>query len=323
MKNNNYYNPSPQKKSGDGVSTRKSRSFLRYFWRGVALSLYRLLFFLLALSLVCCGWLVYAVKISYDAPIVREYSIESEKIEREIVIIMLTDLHGAEFGEDNSSLIEAIDSEYPDFVVMTGDMFNHKGEGDDGDIETALKLVSALSEKYPVYYSMGNHELERIFRGAVDVRYKLREAGAVVLERGYEDVEISGQKIRVGGIYNLTENDNALVDDEADRRFFEDFCDTDSFKLMLEHRPQIMADEILANGYEIDLALSGHIHGGQVILPFLGGVWGGNWGLFPKYCLGQYEVLDTSLIVSAGLCIKKQGVPRVNNPTEITKITIK
>ncbi len=279
-------------------------------------------FVLLFLITIMSGLLVSSVKISYMPPLRRTYEIESEKVDGEIVVMMLSDLHGASFGKDNEYILSVADEIMPDFVVMVGDMFNHENE-DGCDIDTAIKLIEALSKKYTVYYSMGNHELERIYRDQINVRARIEDAGGVLLERKYTDVVVKNQSIRIGGIYNLRESDNALCDDEADRRFFESFEDTENFTLLLEHRPHLVAEEVLGNGYKIDLALSGHLHGGQVVLPVFGGVWGGNWGLFPDYCLGEYKVGDTTLIVSAGLCIEKQGIPRVNNPTEITEIIIK
>ena len=90
----------------------------------------------------------------------------------------------------------------------------------------------------------------------------------------------------------------------------------------MEHRPASFTDAIYPSGFEPGLVLSGHLHGGHVILPCLGPVWGANSGFFPKYSLGSYEFGDSTLIVSAGLSTQRHIIPRVNNPPEITKITL-
>ena len=90
----------------------------------------------------------------------------------------------------------------------------------------------------------------------------------------------------------------------------------------MEHRPAAFTDAIYPAGYEPELVLSGHLHGGHVILPILGPVYGPSVGYFPEYALGFYELGASKLIVSAGLSTERHIVPRLNNPTEITFIVL-
>ena len=143
-----------------------------------------------------------------------------------------------------------------------------------------------------------------------------------MLDRGYVDLEIHGNPIRVGGLYTPNNADTNKPSSATVEGFLTDFCDTDSFRILMEHRPASFANSIFPAGYEPELVLSGHLHGGHVILPVLGPVYGPSVGFFPKYSLGRYELGKSILIVSAGLSTDRHIIPRVNNPTEITFIVL-
>lgn len=277
--------------------------------------------FLLLIFVLAEGFLVRGVRINYDPPIVREYVIESEKISSPVTVVMLSDLHGCEYGEGNSELIAQIKLLEPELILFCGDMINHHHETGE-DILVTAALAKELSALAPVYYSLGNHELERIGLHERDAVKRIVDAGAVLLEREYVDLEIRGNKLRLGGLY--TPNGAEIAKPNADTvdGFLSEFCDTDAFRILLEHRPASFTDAIYPAGFEPELALAGHLHGGHVILPFLGPVYGANSGFFPKYALGKYEFGNSSLIVSAGLSTERHIIPRVNNPTEITKIVL-
>lgn len=272
---------------------------------------------LLLLAVLAEGWLIFGVRISAEPPVVREYTIESDKISSPVTLVMLSDLHGC----NHPTLTEQIAEIAPDLILMCGDMINHQHETGE-DILVTAALTGELIKIAPVYYSYGNHELERIGmhdRYAVD---PIIEAGAILLERKYVDLKINGNPIRLGGIYTPIYPETSKPIPSSSSSFFTDFTDTDSFTLLMEHRPGAVTDKILNWGYEPDLCLSGHLHGGHVILPFFGPVYGANSGFFPKYALGKFEFENTTLIVSAGLSTDRQIIPRVNNPTEITKIIL-
>lgn len=273
--------------------------------------------FLLLLTVLAEGWLIYGVRINSDPPIVREYKIESDKISSPVTIVMLSDLHGCE----HPTLISQVADIEPDLILLCGDMINHQHETGE-DILVTANAVASLSEIAPVYYSYGNHELERI--GLHDSRAvkPIIEAGAILLEKKYVDIEINGNAIRIGGLYTPNSAESKKPDAATVEAFLSDFTDTASFTILMEHRPAAVTDAIIPLGYEPDLCLSGHLHGGHVILPFIGPVYGANSGFFPKFALGSYEIGGSTLIVSAGLSTDRHIIPRINNPTEITKITL-
>lgn len=288
--------------------------YILYFFRRVGKSLGCLL---LLLTIIIEGWLVIGVRINSEPPVVREYVIESDKIFSPVTLVMLSDLHGCE----HPTLIEQVSEIAPDLILLCGDMINHHHETGE-DILVTAAVVKELCKIAPVYYSLGNHELERIGLHESDAVKRITNEGAILLERDYVDLEIRGNALRLGGLY--TPNSSATAKPSADsvEGFLSDFCASDSFRILLEHRPASFTDAIYPAGYEPELVLSGHLHGGHVILPFLGPVYGANSGFFPKYALGAFELGSSTLIVSAGLSTDRHIIPRVNNPTEITKITL-
>ena len=285
-----------------------------YFFRRVGKSLGCLL---LLLVIIIEGWLVIGVRINADPPVVREYVIESDKISSPVTLVMLSDLHGCE----HPTLIGQISEIAPDLILLCGDMINHHHETGE-DILVTAAVVKELCKIAPVYYSLGNHELERIGLHESNAVKRITNEGAILLERDYVDLEIRGNALRLGGLY--TPNSAATAKPSADsvEGFLSDFCASNSFRILLEHRPASFTDAIYPAGYEPELVLSGHLHGGHVILPFLGPVYGANSGFFPKYALGAFELGSSTLIVSAGLSTDRHIIPRVNNPTEITKIVL-
>ncbi len=272
---------------------------------------------MLLLFVIAEGWLVIGVRVGGEPPVVREYVIESEKITSPVRIVMLSDLHGCE----HPTLADQIEALKPDLILLCGDMIDRDHETGEDVLVTAA-LVKRLCKIAPVYYSLGNHELERIGLHERDAVKRIVAEGAILLEREYVDIKISGNALRLGGLY--TPNGATVKKPSADtvEGFLSDFCDTGAFRILMEHRPASFTDAIRPAGYEPELVLSGHLHGGHVILPILGPVYGPSNGFFPKYALGGYELGTSTLIISAGLSTERHIIPRLNNPTEITFIVL-
>ena len=108
-------------------------------------------------------------------------------------IVQLTDLHNSEFGEGNSRLIDDVRDKSPDLILLTGDLLNSNEQRTD----IATDLIAKLCDIAPVYFSNGNHEIEYEERYGVDIDELYREAGAVVLEKEYQDITVKNQKIRL------------------------------------------------------------------------------------------------------------------------------
>lgn len=292
--------------------------YILYFFRRVGRSIGCLL---LLFALLIEGWLIIGVRINSEPPVVREYVIESEKIDSPVTVVFLSDLHGCEYGEGNCELIAQIEELEPDLILFGGDMINYDHDTGEDVLVTAA-LAKALTSIAPVYYALGNHELERIGLHERDAVKRIVEAGAILLDREYADLEIRGNKIRLGGVYTPNGAEAQKPDPSSLDSFLTELCDTASYVILLEHRPASFTDAIYPAGFEPELVLAGHLHGGHIILPFLGPVYGANSGFFPKYALGKYEFGNSNLIVSAGLSTQRHIIPRVNDPTEITKIVL-
>lgn len=267
--------------------------------------------------LAASGFLICGVRINFEPPVVREYVLEEEKISSPVTVVFLSDLHGCE----HPTLIDQVEEIGPDLILLGGDMINHMHETGE-DILVTAATVAELAKLAPVYYSLGNHEIDRVDHYDRDAVKRVVEAGAILLEREYVDLEIRGNRIRLGGLYTPNGAETKKPDATSCESFLTELCDTDAFVILMEHRPASFTDAIYPSGFEPGLVLSGHLHGGHVILPCLGPVWGANSGFFPKYSLGSYEFGDSTLIVSAGLSTQRHIIPRVNNPVEITKITL-
>ena len=241
----------------------------------------------------------------------------------EVRAVVISDLHNHSFGGGNHELAEKIRGLEPDLILMDGDMLN----AESADARVPLKLIGQLQDTAPVYYALGNHELEYMAAGHPELEEELEAAGAVVLDKEYTDIEINGMQIRLGGMYDyafgLNGNNDALAAPEDTLTFLQDFQDTDRIKVMLSHRPDSFIFGDASKVWDVDLVISGHNHGGQVVIPFLGGLFGGDQGWFPEYVHGMNEKDGIRIFETAGLGSDRQKLPRFNNPPEIAVLTIK
>lgn len=243
---------------------------------------------------------------------ISRYTYSNEKMEQTFTIVQLTDLHNYEFGSDNTRLLTCIRKEAPDLIFMTGDMLDDSM----GSTDVVLHLVEEAVQIAPVYYSLGNHEISYTEKYDKDQTFyqQLRETGAVVLDKEYVDTIIAGQEVRIGGVYGYVLDHE--WQDGSEQRFMEEFQDTDRFKILLSHIPEGLLLWKSMEHWDVDLVFSGHVHGGQVRLPFIGGLFDPEEGWFPTYTKGMYKCGNGTMILSAGLG-SSRGIPRVNNLPEI------
>ena len=155
---------------------------------------------------------------------------------------------------------------------------------------------------------------------------EIEKAGAHFLDKEYVDVDIRGTKLRIGGMFSYAfgadGKDSAAAAPEDVKNFLMDFQDTERLKIMMAHRPDSFIFGDAASVWDVDLVVSGHDHGGQVVVPFAGGVFGGDQGYFPKYVHGMYEKDRLHLFVSSGLGSANELLPRVNNLPEVAVVEI-
>ncbi|CAM4182329.1 metallophosphoesterase [Bacillus albus] len=210
-------------------------------------------------------------------------------------ILQISDLHNKKFGDNQETLIQKVKGENPDIIVITGDLIDSKSY----DAEVSMELIRELVKEYPIYFVTGNHEK---WSGKYnDLEKELKNYHVTVLRNEHVTIQKGQQKINLLGIDDpefVTGNNDEVkgVKDEISKAKFG--MPPDTYNVLLSHRPELLAkyaDE------QIDLVLSGHAHGGQVRLPFIGGLVAPNQGIFPTYTAGLYEKQNTSMVVSRGL----------------------
>lgn len=274
-----------------------------------------IIFFILILACLASIW------VSYNWLTVTHFTVRSSKISEPFRIVLVSDLHEHQFGRDNEKLAVKIREQSPDLIIIDGDMIN----GDSENADTAVELVRALKETAPVYYSFGNHEYSYMEAGHEDLTEELEAAGAVVLNYQSIDIDVKGNQIRLGGLYEYGFETGMQSEEENERAipYLEEYADTDRYLIMCAHRPESFYPWDMADQWGIDLVLSGHLHGGQVIIPGVGGLYNSLDGFFPKFDYGQYKLGDSDMAITRGLGSNPKMLPRFNNPPEIAVVEVR
>ena len=239
------------------------------------------------------------------------YEVEDEKIENPMRIVLLTDLHLKEYGENNCQLVDEIKRLKPDIIVMSGDMVDM----DETDYSVVLTLCRQLVDVAPVYFGYGNHEKEVIrVKQTSTINEDLEDMGVHVLHNRYVTVEVNGNLLDIGGLSaNPGTEDASYV-----QKFWKKYMETENYRLLLVHYPQFFFKGGALVDSGIDMALCGHLHGGVVQIPFVGGLYHPKDGFFPEMTEGCNLVNDTWVVISRGL----GGKPRFNNPPELVIIDL-
>ncbi len=270
-----------------------------------------LLVLILAAFVIWVVWSNYALEESL-------YRIINEHVPQEFDgfrIAQISDLHNAEFGRNNGRLIAYLSEVEPDLIVITGDMIDSRRT----DVEIALNLAENMVEICPVYYVNGNHEA-RIAEYEV-LKAGLEAAGVIILENRKVEISRNAARITLMGVSDPSFQADYLFGDAESvmKTAIEQLQhESDGFTILLSHRPELF-DVYVETG--IDLVLSGHTHGGQFRLPFLGGLVAPNQGFFPEYDAGQYAEENTTMIICRGLGASVVPV-RFNNRPEIVLIEL-
>lgn len=245
--------------------------------------------------------------ISFDCLQTSSYSINYTLPFQDTCLVVLSDLHDSSFGKGNSKLIERVKACEPDLIFTVGDMVSNYCE----DYTYLAPLYDALSGIAPTYCSLGNHELSHPESEKIK---EILSQHANLLDNEYTEITVNGNEIRLGGLSEYH------PDNETAKAFVADFADTDKFTLLLSHCPEYYiwgVDEV-----KIDLMVSGHTHGGQVILPFAGGMFAPEQGWWPYFDYGVFYEDNATLVITRGLGTSKQKAPRFNNPPEIMYLTL-
>ena len=247
----------------------------------------------------------------------QTYKTETPLLERQnsIKIALISDLHSTIYGKDQIILIEKIKAISPDFIVLSGDIF------DDVIPMTGTQLLlRGIYNVSPIFYVTGNHEYQS--NNIKEIREELKSYGVVILSDDYTIIEINNDKIIIAGIEDpfkeLYETPGYNQNDSMESAFRE-LDGMPLYKILIAHRPEMIE---VYKKYSFDLVLSGHTHGGQVRIPYISnGLYAPNQGVFPKYAGGTYTHGSLTHIISRGLSISP-GRPRIFNPPELVIIII-
>ncbi len=229
-------------------------------------------------------------------------------------IALVSDVHNAEFGKNNSRLLARIKKEAPDMIAITGDLIDPRKN----DLRKAQTLVRGLTEIAPCYYVTGNNEA-LVGEEYAALEKVLLDAGVTVLHDRAVELTKNGDTVWLAGLDDpdFTDRHTAVQKDMLQTRLRRLEL-PEGYRILLSHRPETF-EAYAAEG--IDLALTGHTHGGQFRLPFIGGIAAPNQGFFPKYDAGVYTQGDTTMVVSRG--IGNSVIPvRFNNRPEIVLVTL-
>jgi len=270
---------------------------------------------LIAVLLVLIIWTIWG----NTALMVSTVTVSSNRIPTAFngfLIAQVSDLHNAVFGENNAELLQILSECKPNIIVVTGDLV----DAEHTDIDVALDFAKEAAQIAGTYYVTGNHE------GSLsqydELKTGLESMGVVVLEDASMQLEYNGEKVTLIGLsdpsFTLKGNMIGEVPAMVDTKLRGLIGDKDDYTILLSHRPELFETYVNCG---VDLVLSGHAHGGQFRLPFIGGLVAPNQGLFPKYDAGLYTKGDTNMIVCRGL--GNSIIPiRFNNRPEIVLLEL-
>jgi predicted MPP superfamily phosphohydrolase len=257
------------------------------------------------------------------------------KDNKSLSFIVLADIHNKSFGKNNHRLLKKVLEEKPDFVIIAGDLITKRKPCLPG---SAYNLIKDLSELYPVYYALGNHE-----QSFEDMAYSNNESSYKKHISLYESWTIFKEKLNQLGVY-LLDNKSIMIHYNDSKLTISGFSiasgfynrgkplklsqddiinsigkrNREGYQIMIAHNPEYFMDYVQ---WGADLILSGHVHGGLVRLPFIGGIISPQVKLFPKYDGGQYSKNNQHMIVSRGLG-SHSFMPRFLNPPELIVIKL-
>lgn len=309
-----------------------------------------IIYIILILAVLILGFIL-LMRRETRALTVTDYTVCSQRLPMEADgtdFVVIADLHNNQFGTDNEYLIQKIDEIHPDFIIIAGDLFVAR----DYTFDIAYDFLVKVSKKYPVYYSYGNHEQKvEEYENKLADGWTIKKSAAreeddtrqiktfaqyieLVKRIGVHILDNEGVRYPVGNGKNLCVF-GGTIGLEYFRRFHRPEmtcgylnqcfgqCNQNDYQILVAHNP--MYFDAYAD-WGADLVLSGHVHGGMVRIPFLGGAISPQMQIFPRYDAGLFEkkVADhtTTMIVSRGLGIHTLKI-RVFNRPELVHVRLK
>ena len=249
--------------------------------------------------------------------------------------VVLADLHNRTFGTNNTRLIKRIDALAPDFILAAGDIINKKNACYPGG---AFELLDQLSDRYKIFFAYGNHEqrMEQIgkklssdrtseenalYTTWIEFKNRLRRKDVIFLDNESVTMELRNTKIKISGVSLGHEyfkfNDHKTMDPGYLQSLLGP-ASKELYQLLIAHNPVYFTDYA---DWGADLTLSGHLHGGMMRLPGIGGVISPQARFFPKYDSGIFHHDNRQMVVSRGLG-SHSVMPRIFNIPELVSITL-
>ncbi|MFC4024338.1 metallophosphoesterase [Oceanobacillus longus] len=256
-----------------------------------------------------------------NAITVTDFTVSSNKIPQSFngyKIVQLSDLHNKSFGKNQGRLTQKVKALHPDIILVTGDLIDRRKYNE----KPSLDLMKEMVEIAPVYYVTGNHEWGS-GKFISSLEDKLIDMGVNVMRNSHIAIQKGGDEIYLIGIDDpSTGADESYAEYSIAEAAIEDslegLVNKDSFKILLSHRPELFS---LYKEFDIDLIFSGHAHGGQFRIPFIGGMIAPGQGLLPEYTSGRHDEDNSTLIVNRGLG-NSLFPQRLLNQPEVISVTL-
>lgn len=224
-------------------------------------------------------------------------------------ILHISDLHSKSFGNNQSMLVQKIKRTNPDIIVVSGDTIDVRKYNEN----SALSLLGQI-RNIPIYLVTGNHEYwSNRFN---QFEKKLENISVIVLRNELETITVGDGKINIVGIDDKSFFGEISYENAISK--LSNGVEDDGLNILLAHRPDYINEY---SKYNYDVVFSGHAHGGQIRLPFIGGLFAPNQGAFPKYTEGKHTVNNTTIIISRGLG-NSVFPQRIFNRPEIILVTL-
>ena len=274
----------------------------------------KIIILIIAIIVLLCGFYLYLENTTLQ---VTKFKITNSKISEDFnnyKIIQVSDFHNTTSEKLYNDLVEEIKKQKPNIIALTGDLIDSRKT----DINIAISFLKDIKDIAPIYYVTGNHEsrvgeYSQLKEQMKSLGINILDSKAIVLKQKESIINLIGiddpnfaNEVAVSGSEIIKTEINGLE------------YDKNSYTILLSHRPEAFNTYVSEN---IDLVFSGHAHGGQIRLPFVGGVVAPNQGFFPKYTSGKYVEKNTTMIVSRG--IGNSIFPfRINNRPEVIVVEL-
>ena len=261
--------------------------------------------------LLLIGWVIWTNK----TIMTTHLTITNEKIPKEFSgyrIAEIADLHNHQWGDQ---LISRLEKEHPDIIVIVGDFVDSSHT----DFDVSMEFIKHAKEIAPIYYVTGNHEAwledySKLERRLIDSGVHMIDDNAEWLEKGSAKINLIGIQdpdfVERGSFAGIQQS---IVTGKLAALF-----NHDAYNIVLCHRPELFEGYVEIGA---DLVITGHAHGGQIRIPFVGGLIAPNQGVFPQYTEGVYHEKNTDMVVSRGLGNSILPI-RINNTPEFVILTL-